>query len=99
VTCNWGIARPGYDDTVASDIKINKQGVRWTTSPRSGSCRGMWDLEGVMTHERGHTFGLGHVSETGHGNLTMSTTINGACQMAKRTLGRGDVLGLGGKYL
>ncbi len=98
LTCNWGIARPGYDDTVASDIKINKQGVRWTTSPRSGSCRGMWDLEGVMTHERGHTFGLGHVSETGHGNLTMSTTINGACQMAERTLGRGDVLGLGQKY-
>ena len=98
VTCNWGIVRPGYDETVASDIKVNKQGVRWTTSPSSRSCRGMWDLEGVMTHERGHTFGLGHVAESGHGNLTMSTNINGTCQMAERSLGRGDVFGLGNKY-
>ena len=98
VTCNWGVSRPGYDDTVASDIEINKQDVRWTTNPRPRSCRGMYDLEGVMTHERGHTFGLGHVSETGHGNLTMSTNINGVCQKAERSLGRGDVLGLGGKY-
>ena len=98
VTCTWGIVRPGYDDTIASDIKVNKQDVRWTTSPRSRSCRGMYDLEGVMTHERGHTFGMGHVSETGHGNLTMSTNLNGPCQMAERSLGRGDVLGLGGKY-
>jgi hypothetical protein len=98
LTCNWGTPRPGYDDTVASDIRINKTGPRWTTSPRSGSCEGMWDLEGVMTHERGHTFGLGHVAETGHGNLTMSTNINGTCQMTERSLGRGDVLGLGAKY-
>jgi hypothetical protein len=98
LTCNWAPVQPGYDDTVASDIKINKGDVRWTTSPSSRSCRGMWDLEGVMTHERGHTFGLGHVAEAGHGNLTMSTTINGTCQMAERSLGRGDVLGLGNKY-
>lgn len=98
VTCNWGVTRPVYEATVASDIKINKGDVRWTTSPRSGSCQGMWDLEGVMTHERGHTFGLGHVPEAGHGNLTMSTNINGTCQMAERSLGRGDVLGLGNKY-
>jgi hypothetical protein len=95
VTCNWG---GRFDNTIASDIKINKQGVRWTTSPSSRSCRGMYDLEGIMTHERGHTFGMGHVSETEHGNLTMSTNINGACQMAERSLGRGDVLGLGRKY-
>ena len=94
-TCNWD---DGFDNTIASDIKINKQDVRWTTSPRSRSCRGMYDLEGIMTHERGHTFGMGHVSETEHGNLTMSTNINGTCQMAERSLGRGDVLGLGRKY-
>jgi hypothetical protein len=93
-TCNWG----RHGSTVASDIKINKQGVRWTTSPRSESCQGMWDLEGVMTHERGHTFGMGHVPETGHGNLTMSTNVNGQCQIAERSLGRGDVRGLGAKY-
>jgi len=51
-----------------------------------------------MTHERGHTFGMGHVSETGRGNLTMSTNVNGPRQMAERSLGRGDVRGLGAKY-
>ena len=51
-----------------------------------------------MTHERGHTFGLNHVAETGHGNLTMSPLINGPCQINERTLGRGDVLGLDRKY-
>ena len=94
VTCNWG----RFDNTIASYIKINEQDVRWTTSPGSPSCRGMYDLEGVVTHERGHTFSVGHVSETEHGNLTMSTNINGACQMAERSLGRGGVLGLGRKY-
>jgi hypothetical protein len=28
----------------------------------------------------------------------MSTTMNGPCQMSERTLGRGDVRGLGEKY-
>ena len=93
VTCNWG-----RFNVVASDIKINKLDVQWTTSLRSGSCQGMWDLEGVRTHERGHTFGLGRVPEAGHGNLTMSTNLNGTCQMSERTLGRGDVRGLGVKY-
>ena len=51
-----------------------------------------------MTHERGHTFGLNHVAESGHGNLTMSTIINGTCQASERTLGRGDVIGLDRKY-
>jgi hypothetical protein len=67
-------------------------------NPTAASCRNRYDLEAVMTHERGHTFGLNHVSESGHGNLTMSTQINGPCQLTERTLGWGDVLGLDNKY-
>lgn len=90
VTCTyWSSGSVG-----SSDVKIDKSGTRWTTNPNSRDCRNAFDLEGVMTHERGHTFGLGHVSEFSHGKLTMSERINGTCQSSERTLGRGDVLGL-----
>jgi len=51
-----------------------------------------------MTHERGHTFGLGDLSESNHGALTMSGEIEGPCKMGVRTLGKGDIKGLENKY-
>lgn len=96
--CTIAEARPGYDEVVAADVKINRADFRWTTAPGSGSCRGAFDVESIMTHEWGHVFGLGHVPEDRHPNLTMSPGINGACQSSESTLGRGDVLGLDGKY-
>ena len=54
--------------------------------------------QGVQTHEYGHAFGMGHVSEADHGNLTMSTNINGAWSNFEASLGRGDVLGLRSLY-
>jgi hypothetical protein len=80
-----------------SDILINKASFNWTTNPGARSCQSKYDLESVVTHERGHTFGLGHVSEDSHGKLTMSTAIR-ACQSSERTLGLGDWLGLKNKY-
>lgn len=97
-TCNWKDPGLPYDEITESDIKINKSDFNWTTRPDARSCRNRFDLEGVTTHERGHSFGLLHVGENKHGALTMSTFINGSCQSAERTLGRGDVLGLGNKY-
>lgn len=38
---------------------------------------------------------MGHVNERYHGNLTMSPVINGPFQASERTLGKGDVPGLG----
>jgi hypothetical protein len=96
VNCNWY----GGLFTFESDVRLNKaQGYRWVVTP-GGSCLGKWFVEGVMTHERGHTFGLDHVSESSHGNLTMSTAINHACSGSdtsldeERTLGSGDLAGL-----
>jgi hypothetical protein len=77
---------------------IDKAHHNWTTRPKARSCKGKYDVESTVAHERGHTFGLGHVPESGHGNLTMSDRSNGPCQLSERSLGRGDVRGLGEKY-
>lgn len=99
VECTWKTNVDGaYDTTVESDVKFNKVDATWTVTPGSTSCSGKWDIESVMTHERGHTFGLGHVSEELHGYLTMSTKINGTCQKSERSLGKGDKNGLEWKY-
>lgn len=98
VACtNYLVGGSGPDRVTASDVRINTR-FGWTTAPTASSCKNRYDLEAVLTHERGHTFGLSHVSESTHGNLTMSTRSNGACQASERSLGRGDVLGLDGKY-
>ena len=98
VTCNYFGLNPGFNSVNTSDIKVNSVSFRWTTSPRAKSCRSAYDLEAVVTHERGHSFGLGHIPERAHRNLTMSPLINGPCQGSERSLGRGDVIGLDRKY-
>ena len=97
-TCTWRTHNPsGYDEVTESDVKINKVNFDWAANPRARTCRDKYDLQSVMTHEWGHTFGLGHVSEDAHGRLTMSTLIK-KCQRSERTLGKGDVRGLNNKY-
>lgn len=85
------------DRVAQSDIRLNKEDYAWTTRVRS-SCSGRYDVESSVTHERGHTFGLGEASEGSHGNLTMSQDSNGVCQTSERSLGRGDARGLNSKY-
>ncbi len=77
---------------VEADILINED-VEWALN--LGDCRGFREmLEATMTHEIGHAFGLGHVSERRHGELTMSTRSNGSCNLDEASLGLGDLLGL-----
>jgi hypothetical protein len=92
VTCTW------YSQGVAleTDIRLNRGDHAWYTTKPVG-CNNRFDLQGVMTHERGHSFGLAHVSEASHGALTMSEAI-GPCDSSARTLGLGDVRGLREKY-
>lgn len=93
VTCTWytleGVA-------IESDIKLNKVDHAWTNT-LSSSCRDRFLVEAIVTHELGHAFGLGHVSESAHGQLTMSTNA-APCQGSERTLGRGDIIGLRRNY-
>ncbi len=96
--CVWSwIEKNALNRVAHSDIRLNKFDYAWTTSVTSG-CRGRYDVESSVTHERGHTFGLGEASEGSHGNLTMSQNSNGPCQTSERSLGRGDALGLNSKY-
>lgn len=76
-----------------ADMSFNKN-VRWVVGDGGAGCSNSFSLHGTATHEAGHVWGLAHVREDIHGNLTMSTISNGPCQQSEYTLGRGDVLGL-----
>lgn len=92
----------GRNDVYESDIRFNKgDSVEWTT--RGGDdvrCsdgnpdNNPWGMEAVMTHERGHTFGIAHVDEQSSPKLTMSPYLEGPCQTSESTLGRGDLRSL-----
>ena len=92
VTCTYSSG----GRAVESDLRFNR-GFLWYTSEPAG-CSGRWSIAGVAVHERGHTFGLGHVTpQSAHGSLTMSPLI-AACSNADASLGLGDVRGLRRKY-
>src|SRR5262249_20754965 len=69
------------------------------TDSKPGTCNNLSDLEGVATHERGHTFGLADINATDHPNLTMGSGSSiGVCSVELRSLGKGDILGLNDMY-
>jgi hypothetical protein len=97
----WGVLPTGYlaitciyfvgGRVINADVMISKR-YSWFLS-RPVGCRNSYDLQSVLTHEQGHTFGLSHVDARVHGSETMSTLI-GPCDITKRALGRGDYGGL-----
>jgi len=91
----WACSWYALGELHESDIRFASRET-WTNNPGS-SCSGKYDIASVATHERGHTFGLNHVSEADHAHLTMSTKIP-KCSENPRTLGLGDMYGLEQKY-
>lgn len=91
-TCTYSTGTNG--DITDADVRINTDFEWWV----SGACTTAYGLKAVMTHEYGHAFGVGHVDEANHGNLTMSTNINGDCSNFEQKLGEGDVLALRDLY-
>ena len=80
---------------VEADIRINS---RYAWALNAANCSHQELLEPTVTHEVGHVYGLGHVSERRHPLLTMSTRSDGPCSNAASSLGLGDMLGLEDLY-
>jgi hypothetical protein len=97
-TCTYFNVNTGVDTATESDVSFNKVDFTWVVGDGGANCTNKYSLHSVATHESGHTFGLDHVSEASHGNLTMSPDINGPCQQSEYTLGKGDILGLRQRY-
>lgn len=89
--CTWTDTRAVRDDIIESDVRFNIEDFNFTTTP--GNCSDRFDVQAVLTHEFGHSVGLGHVSENTYPLMTMSTAI-AECSKTARTLGRGDIQGL-----
>ncbi|HUP83981.1 MAG TPA: hypothetical protein VM284_07320 [Candidatus Limnocylindria bacterium] len=85
-----------HDDVVTEvDISLNNR-MDWALSV--DECFFQELLEATATHEFGHAFGLAHVNEGKHPDLTMSTISNGPCSADEISLGLGDILGLEQMY-
>ena len=80
---------------VEADIRIN---TRYPWAVSQAACVNRELLEPTVTHEVGHVYGLGHVSERRHPLMTMSTRSDGPCSNEASTLGLGDMLGLEALY-
>lgn len=93
MTCVYGV-RNGV--ARESDIRMNHVDTRWATDKATCSGRDLL-IEGAMTHEFGHAYGLAHASIYRNPSLTMQPLVR-ACSMGHSTLGLGDMLGLEKKY-
>lgn len=88
-TCTWF----SNGRALESDVMINKADHQWVTS--LNGCAGRFHLQAVLTHEFGHTFGLGHAPQ---GSLLTMAPSAQPCDASISSLGLGDVRGLRKKY-
>jgi hypothetical protein len=89
IACTWWSLPLG--EIVEADVVFDSDDPWYVSRPTS--CGYRFDVQSVMTHERGHGAGMEHVSETDHPWHTMSTSI-AACDNSARTLAFGEVFAL-----
>lgn len=90
--CTWSSAGEAFE----SDILLDNVHPWYTGDTAPPGCFDQFSLRGVVTHEFGHAFGLGH-SPGNSCNLTMYPSIP-PCIDDRNDLGLGDVLGLEAHY-
>lgn len=75
-----------------ADVRFNTAEYAWYTGTSVTGCSGTkYDAQGVMTHEAGHVFGLGHVADS---TLQVMKPHSGTCETSQRNLGAGDLAGM-----
>jgi len=94
MTCTYFKTIRGKKTVTGTDTALNTQ-YKFFTSVKS--CSNAYDLQSVVLHERGHSLGLNHVSQTAHASAVMTPALS-ACTVGKRTLGLGDYRGLAKTY-
>jgi len=97
-TCSNIVA---FSELSESDMEINNDKAEkefFAMNTKPDTCNSRVDLEGVVTHERGHTFGLDDLDYNNHPKLTMRNAIFSGCSIEMRSLGLGDIKGLNDLY-
>lgn len=95
LSCTY--SEPGPDNIADETDIFLRSAERWHSVGSGYACDDAYNIEAIATHEFGHSFGLGHVSECHHPELTMSTRT-AKCDSSERTLGWGDLRGLEALY-
>jgi hypothetical protein len=88
-----------------ADIRLRIDGgagdptdTEWATVIDPNTCSDIHDVESVMTHERGHAFGLAHANANQSHFLQTMYPSGPPCYTYARTLGKGDRAGLNQLY-
>ena len=97
-TCWRGVrTTQGWFEITEADVKIRKAAPLFAGPVPAGCSGARYSIEAIVTHEAGHTFGLRHVTEADHPELTMSERTP-ACSLSPASLGLGDVKALRSVY-
>jgi hypothetical protein len=88
--CTWRTT----GQIISADIRISTAKTWYTSSSVTGCSGSKYDLQGVVTHEVGHLYGLNHVALATQQVMKPSSST---CETSQRTLGNGDLAGM--KYL
>lgn len=99
------IGGTNYTQATDADIVMNDN-VQWATTEdiQAANCNGGTAVEGVMTHELGHSWGMGHSCEQGEDcpdPLLQAATMYwsvGACDLSQNDLNDDDIDGLTALY-